>query len=97
MCVPVLLNYWITCENIVAIQPIGSLKQFKKNINRLNNIGRKIILFFTERAKWGTKRGRKERCRKIEKKQLKTLILIEIKNRARNVVDDYSAIAFLNS
>jgi hypothetical protein len=57
----------------------------------------KIILFFTERAKWGTKRGRKERCRKIEKKQLKTLILIEIKNRARNVVDDYSAITFLNS
>ena len=30
MWVTVLLNYWITCENIVAIQPIGSLKQFKK-------------------------------------------------------------------
>jgi hypothetical protein len=42
--------------------------------------------------------GNKKRKKgKIEKKQLKTLILIEIKNRARNVVDDYSAITFLNS
>ncbi len=32
MCVTVLLNYWITCENIVAIQPIDSLEQFKKKL-----------------------------------------------------------------
>jgi hypothetical protein len=53
MCGPVLLNYWITCENIVAIQPIDSLKQLKKINNRLNNIGRKKNSVFLQSVQNG--------------------------------------------
>ncbi len=47
MWVNVLLNYWITCENIVAIQTV------KKINNRLNNIGRKKNSVFLQSVQNG--------------------------------------------
>ncbi len=67
MCVPVPLNYWITCENIVAIQPIGSLKQLKKILIDLIILVEKKILFFYRACKMGNKKRKKGKMQKDRK------------------------------